>query len=270
VKERVTVTIERSLLKVIDSSVDGMQVKNRSHAVELLIERALKQVLPSHAVILAGGDSKKLLKAVNGKPVILHNIELLSQYGVNTIFMLIGKDPAVQEFLGDGSKYDVHITYFEEKEAMGTAGALNLIREQLTSSFILMNGDELKLVDLKDMFNFHKQHHGLCTIALTSVQDPSQYGVALLNGNYIVAFVEKPTGKNAPSNLISAGLYMLERDVLPYVPKGYARLETDVFPKLAKENKLIGYPFSGQYIDTDNEEGITERLTSIFKGIRDL
>lgn len=268
-KERVTVTIDRSLLKTIDSSIDGMQVKNRSHAIELLIERALKQVMPSHAVILAGGDSKRLLKPVNGKPVLVHNIDLLSMYGVTNIIMIVSKhNSEVREYIGDGSKYDVNVTYFEEKEMMGTAGALNLVRDQLTSSFILMNGDELKNVDLKDMFNFHKQNHGLCTIALTSVQDPSQYGVALLNGNLVVAFIEKPPAKNAPSNLVSAGLYIMEPDVRHYIPKGFGKLETDVFPKLAKENKLIGYPFSGQYVDVQEDLGMTEMLSSIWKGFR--
>jgi NDP-sugar pyrophosphorylase family protein len=265
VKERVTVTIERSLLKTIDASVDGMQVKNRSHAVELLIERALKQVMPSQAVILAGGDSKKLLKPVNNKPVILHNIELLSRHGVSDIVLIITKqDTKVKEYLGDGNAHDVQLTYVEEKEKLGTAGALNMLREQLNAPFILMNGDELKNVDIKDMYNFHKQNHGLCTIALTSVQDPAQYGVALLNGNQIVTFIEKPP-KNAPSNLISAGLYIMEPDVLRYIPKGFARIETDVFPKLAKDNSLIGYPFSGQYIDVQ-QQGVTERLTNIWKG----
>jgi mannose-1-phosphate guanylyltransferase len=268
-KERVTVTIDRGLLKTIDSSIDGMQVKNRSHAVELLIERALKQVMPSHAVILAGGDTKRLLKPVNGKAVLVHNIDLLSMFGVTNIFIIVSKgDPEVKNYLGDGSKHDVSITYIEERERSGTAGALNHVRDLLTSSFILMNGDELKNVDLKDMYNFHKANHGLCTIALTSVTDPSQYGVALLNGNQIVTFIEKPTSRNAPSNLVSAGLYIMEPDVRHYIPKGYGMLETDVFPKLAKEGKLIGYPFSGQYIDVQDDLGMTEMLSSIWKGFR--
>lgn len=264
-KERITVTIERNLLKTIDASVDGMQIKNRSHAIELLVERALKNVLPSKAIILAGGDVRKLLKPVNAKPVIVHNIELLSKYGISNIIVCVNKhDTRVKDYLGDGSKHDIQITYIEEKEPQGTAGILNSIKDQLTEPFILMNGDELKNVDLKDMFSFHKEHRGKCTIALTTIQDPTQYGVALLNGYRIVTFIEKPSAKNAPSNLISAGLYIMEPEVLQYVPKGFGRIETDVFPKLAKEGELVGYSFSGQYLDIS--PSMTERLTSTWKG----
>ena len=266
-KERITVTIERTLLKTIDASIDGVKVKNRSHAIELLLEQGIKQVLPSTAVILAGGDVRKLLKPVNGKPVIVHNIELLTKHGITSLFIIVSKtDTRIQDFLKDGSAYDVSITYAEEKEPMGTAGCLQLLRDKLQEQFVLMNGDELKDVDIKAMYMFHKQNHGLCTIALTSVQDPSQYGVALLNGNHIVAFIEKPQPKNAPSNLISAGLYIMEPGVFASIPKGYGRFETDVFPKLAKEEKLVGYPFSGQYIDIPSGAGVTERLTNIWKG----
>lgn len=230
-KERVTVTIERSLLRTIDASVDGVQVKNRSHAVELMLERALKQIMPTQAVLLAGGDSKKLLRPIEGKPVIVHNIELLSAYGVSDIIVAVPKaESRVREYLGDGTRWDVHLRYFEEKEPLGTAGALNMVRDELKPPFILLNGDEIKQVDLRDMFSFHKQQHGACTIALTSVQDPGQYGVALLNGNHIITFIEKPT-RNPPSNLISAGLYIVERDALQYIPRGFAKMEVDVFPQ---------------------------------------
>ncbi len=269
VKERITVTIEHALLKTIDASVDGVQVKNRSHAIELLIEGALKQVMPTQAVILAGGDRKQLLRPIDGKAAVVHNIELLSRHGVSDILMVVSKnDPKVKEFLGSGSQFDVHLRYFEEKEPMGTAGALQIVRDELRPPFILLNGDEVKQIDLRDMFNFHKQQRGNCTIALTSVKDPSLYGVALLNGNHIVAFVEKPTGNSAPSNLVSAGLYILERDAVLAVPRGFAKIETDVFPKLAREGKLIGYPFSGSYVDAHEEEpGVAERLTAPLSSI---
>lgn len=265
-KERITVTIERTLLKTIDASVDGVQIKNRSHAIELFVERGLKHVLPSKAVILAGGDPRILLKIVNGKAVIAHNIELLATYGVTDVIVITDKrDTRVKDYLGDGAAFDVHVTIIEEREPMGTAGCLNLVRDQISDHFILMNGDELKAVNLKEMFAFHKQHHGTCTIALTNVQDPSGYGVAIMNGTSIVGFIEKPTSKNPPSTLISAGLYMMAPEVFSYVPKGYAKLETDVFPKLARQDLLVGYPFSGQYLDI--QPGVAEKIGDLWRGI---
>ena len=265
-KERITVTIEKTLLKTIDSLVDGTQIKNRSHAIELFVERGLKHVLPSKAVILAGGDPRVLLKIVHGKAVIAHNIELLATYGLTDIIVITDKrDTRVKDYIGNGAIFDVHVTIKEEREPLGTAGCLQLIRDEITEHFILMNGDELKAVNLKDMFAFHKQHHGICTIALTNVQDPSNYGVAIMNGTNIVGFIEKPTSKNPPSNLISAGLYMMSPELFAYIPKGYAKLETDVFPKLAREDLLVGYPFSGQYVNV--QPGVAEKIGELWKGI---
>ena len=96
----------------------------------------------------------------------------------------------------------------------------------------------------------------LATIALTTVDDPSQYGVARLEGSRIVEFVEKPKKENAPSNLINAGFYIIEPEVLDMIPDGYSMIEKDVFPKLAKLGRLRGFPFSGQWYDV----GTMERL----------
>jgi NDP-sugar pyrophosphorylase family protein len=87
---------------------------------------------------------------------------------------------------------------------------------------------------------------------LTKVKDPSQYGVAKLEGKKILEFVEKPKKEEAPSNLINSGLYIIEPEVIDMIPNGFAMLEKSVFPKLAEQGKLFGYPFSGQWFDTGN------------------
>ena len=112
----------------------------------------------------------------------------------------------------------------------------------------------------------HKENKALATIALTTVEDPSQYGVANLKGNRIQAFVEKPRREEAPSNLINAGFYILEPEVIDYIPEGFTMIEKDVFPKLAKEGKLFGYPFDGQWFDT----GTMERYELALKKWKDL
>ena len=102
------------------------------------------------------------------------------------------------------------------------------------------------------MFRLHKRKNALATIALTTVEDPSHYGVARLDGSRIVEFVEKPA--NAPSNLINAGFYIMEPEVIDMIPKGFSMLEKDVFPKLAKLGRLRGFPFAGQWFDIGNIE----------------
>ena len=158
------------------------------------------------------------------------------------------------------------ISYIDEDKPMGTAGPIRLAKQFLTETFIACNADELKDIDLADMYISHKENKGAATVALTSVDDPSSYGVAKLQGNRILEFVEKPKKEKAPSNLINAGLYIMEPEVIDYIPLGYAMLEKDVFPKLASEGKLFGYPFSGQWFDT----GTLERYERAIKEWKDL
>jgi len=137
---------------------------------------------------------------------------------------------------------------------LGTAGPLKLAKDLLKKTFIVSNGDELKNINIEEMYKLHKDNKALATIALTTVNNPSVYGVARLSGSKILEFVEKPKKEEAPSNLINSGFYILEKEVIDYIPKGFSMLEKDVFPKLAKQGKLFGYPFSGQWFDTGNLE----------------
>jgi NDP-sugar pyrophosphorylase family protein len=264
-KERITLTIEREILQRVDLSVNGTDVKNRSHAVELLLNRALGENKPAKAIILAGGKGTRMKALTNSlpkpmlriqdRPILEHNIELLKRHGIKDIVISIGyRGEQIKEYFGDGSQLGVSISYIEEEEPMGTAGPLNLLRGQLNDTFILMNGDELKDIDLEDMFEFHKKNKSTATLALTTVEDPSNYGVAVMNGNKVMTFIEKPSKQNAPSKLISAGLYILEPEVLKIIPEGFSMIENDVFPKLAMNEKLLGYVFSGQWYDTGTPE----------------
>jgi mannose-1-phosphate guanylyltransferase len=275
-KERVTLTLDRDILRIVDERIDGTRIKNRSHAVELLLRQSLKANAPSIAVILAGGKGTHLkpltdktpraMVEVNGKPILQYNVELCKKHGIKNIILSVGyMREQIIKYFGDGSKFGVNITYVEEKEPLGTAGALRLLKGQLTETFVLMNGDELKDVNLARLYQAHMESSAKVTIALTTVEDPSTYGVALLDGNRIVRFVEKPKKEDAPSMLISAGLYLLEPDVINLVPEGHAMVENDVFPKLAKEGVLYGYPISGQWYDTSTIERL-QKASQQWKG----
>lgn len=264
-KERVTLTLDSSLLKRIDQKVDGSQIKNRSHAVELLLLKSLGDKKPTKALILAGGENKALAKAIGDIPkclaplgektLIEHAINLFKRFDVKQIIISAGSHlETIREVLGDGKPLGVSITYLEEKRALGTAGSIKLAREHLTNTFFVSNVDDLKELNLLDMFVFHSEHRSIATIALKTVPDPSKYGVANMTGNHIVSFVEKPQKNNAPSNLVNAGLYVMEPEILDYIPEGFATLENDVFPKLARENRLTGYAFSGRWLGIDTEE----------------
>ncbi len=261
-KERVTLTIDGELLARVDDRVDGVRIKNRSHAVELLLVKAFSSNRPRKAVILAGGvrDAKYFSKdpqsllIVKEKSVLLWNIGLLKDHGVKEIMICItGEASKIREQCGDGSSLGIKISYSMQEDALGTAGSIKAVSGFITETTIVLNAEELKNIDLDDMYEFHKDGSKTCTIALTTVDDPSNYGVALMNGAKIITFIEKPAKLAAPSNLINAGLYIVEPEVLKYIPDGFSTIEQDVFPKLASQEKLYGYIFSGQWFPAKDE-----------------
>ena len=273
-KERLTVTIDENIIKKIDATIDGNTIKNRSHAFEVLLNKSLKPNLPKKAVILCGGQGTRLrpltyeipkaLIPIHGKTLTEHLFDLFKKYGIEDIYMAVGHmKNKIMDFYGNGEKFGVKIHYIIEEEPLGTGGPLK--KANFNEPIFVTNGDELKDINLEDMYKLHKKEKSRVTIALTTVEDPSQYGVAKLNGSKIEAFIEKPK-KDAPSNLINSGFYIIEPETLSLIPNGFAMLEKEVFPKLAEQNKLTGYPFSGQWFDTGNMERY-EKAIKEWKGV---
>jgi len=179
-------------------------------------------------------------------------MDLLKRDSINDVTLSVGYlKEKIKNHFGDGSSVGMSISYIEESEPLGTAGALTLLPPQ-KEAFIVSNGDELKDIDIGGMMDLHKRSNALVTIALTKVDNPSDYGVANLEGNRILEFIEKPA--NPPTNLINAGFYILDPEVLDMIPQGFSMLEKNVFPKIAEEGRLFGFPFNGQWFDTGSME----------------
>lgn len=230
------------------------------------------------AIILAGGAGTRLrpltlnipkaLVDIQGKTMTEHLFDLFKRHGITEVVMTVGylKDK-IKNYYGDGSKFGMNISYIDEDEPLGTAGALRKIKHLLTEPFIVTNGDELKDIDIDNMLRLHRKENGHGTIALTKVDDPSKYGVARLEGNKILEFVEKPKKEEAPSKLINSGFYILEPEIIDIIPEGFAMFEKDIFPFLAREGKLTGFPFDGQWFDTGNYERL-DNARKNWKGLK--
>jgi len=274
-KKRVTLTLDSNLLKRVDSSIDGSAIKNRSHAVELFLARALNNnSVPKKALILAGGrgtrfddwtkEIPKPMIMLDGKPLLGYTIDLLKNAGINDITISVGYfGNKIKEYFKDGKEYGVSITYTEEKTPLGTAGPMKLVKN-INEPFILCNADELRSIDIADMYSFHKKNRALATIALTTVENPSEYGVARLKGNKILEFVEKP--KNPPTRLISSGFYIVEPKVLEFIKTGFSMVETDIFPRIAMMDKLYGYSYGGYWKGINNQKDFADALADIENG----
>ena len=214
-------------------------------------------------IILAGGigtrlrplscTRPKLLFPVLNKPLVDWTLERLAETEVDGVTLAVKymAETFMQRY-GE-SKYGIKISYSLEKKPMRTGGAIKYAEELIghEEPFLVLNGDIFTAIDYTALINKHKQNKAVATIALYKVKDPSRYGtVKLTNQNRITQFIEKaPLGK-APSNLINAGIYVLDPEIFNYIPAGRpVSIEHEVFPKLAEEGKLFGHEFKQVWID---------------------
>jgi len=228
------------------------------------------------AYILAGGKGERLkpltketpkpLLPIKGKPILEWNIERLKEFGVEKIVIGIGHlGEKIEEYFGNGKKIGVEIKYMREELPLGTGGAVKHAAELLGKRFFMINGDNMADFDYSAMTKVHKENKAEATIALYEVEDVSSFGVARLNNNKILEFVEKPAKEDAPSKLINAGAYVLEKKILDIMPTGFCLIEKELFPELANKGRLYGYEHKGQWFPTDTMERY-EKAEAEWKG----
>jgi mannose-1-phosphate guanylyltransferase len=215
------------------------------------------------AVVLAGGEGTRLkpltykrpkpLMPVAGRPCIDFVLRSLASAGFHEIVITTSylSDTLIKS-IGDGFHYNASILYSFEENPAGTAGAVRRIGNFIDETFVVAMGDILCDVDFKALHDFHKRKGGAVTIALTEVEDPSQYGVVGLDSNGRIAkFKEKPPKEEAFSNLVNAGIYVLEPEVLEFIPTDQKfDFAKDLFPKLlSKGVPLYGSKLEGVWMD---------------------
>jgi mannose-1-phosphate guanylyltransferase len=229
-------------------------------------------------VILVGGEGTRLrpLTSTVPKPVvplvdrpfISYMLEWLREHGVDDVVMSCGfLATSVRNVLGDGSGVGVRLRFIEEPDPRGTAGAVKLAAPMLDERFLMLNGDVLTDIDLTAQIAQHERTGARATLALVPVSDPTAYGVVVLREDRSVSdFVEKPGSDNVGSNLISAGAYVLEREILDLVaPDRNVSIEREVWPLLVGEG-LYGFPSEGYWLDIGTPQRYLQGTFDIIEG----
>jgi len=220
------------------------------------------------AVILVGGpgtrlqpltdETPKSVLPVLNRPFMEYTLAYLKQFGIEDIILTLSYLPEViQDYFGDGSQYGVHLTYCLEKEPLGTAGAVKNAEAYLDSTFVALNGDIFTDLDLDDMLACHRSKGAKATISLKWVDDPSAFGVVETDSDQKVKrFIEKPPAAEATTNWINAGTYILEPEVLQYIPaNSYYMFEKGLYPRLLDIGQPVyAYPFEGYWLDMGTPE----------------
>lgn len=197
--------------------------------------------------------AKPMIPVVN-KPVMEHVIELLARQGFNNLYANVHyrADDVINHF-GNGSRWNVDLKYSREDTLAGTAGGLKRLESFFRDgTFVVFSSDLLTDIDLGPLIAFHKERRALATIALTRVEEPSNYGVVKLDGSgRITAFQEKPSNDEAVSNLASCGIYIFEPEILDYIPaEEFYDFGTDLFPQLFVAGlPLYGYEHDNYWLD---------------------
>jgi len=231
------------------------------------------------AIILAGGFGTRIQPLTNSlpkpmlpilnRPMMEHIIiKLRDELGIKQMAVLLYFKPEViKSYFGDGSSLGVELTYIQPDDDYGTAGAVAFAREFLDETFIIASGDLVTDFDFKKIEKFHKDKKSKLTITLTSVEDPLQFGVVIANeDDRIVKFLEKPSWGEVFSDTINTGIYMIEPDILEYIPHGenfdFAK---DLFPKLMGDDiPLWGCSIDGYWRDVGNPQSYKEVYDDIF------
>lgn len=215
------------------------------------------------AVILVGGlgtrlrpltcnTPKPMIPLVN-RPFIEHMLCRLRDQGIEEIVLAVQYlADSFRASLGDGSRLGVRLHIIEETEPRGTAGAVKNVEYLLDGTTFVFNGDVVTDLDLRAMLEFHRSNGSKTTIALTPVDDPTQFGLVEMDSSKRVQrFLEKPRPEDITTNLINAGTYILEPEVFRYVPPNHHYMfERGLFPVLLQNNDpMFGYPSRAYWTD---------------------
>jgi mannose-1-phosphate guanylyltransferase len=235
------------------------------------------------AVVLVGGEgtrlrpltsvSPKQMIPVAGLSMLERVLDQLAAHGVDDIVLSLGYRPEV--FVAAypaGPRGTGRIVHAVEPEPRDTAGAIRFAADAagVEETFLVVNGDVLTDLDVTELVDFHRSRGAQATIALTPVEDPSAFGVVPTDAKgRVEAFIEKPPRGEAPTNLINAGTYVLEPEVLGLIPPtGRVSIEKETFPRLVQDGSLYALESKEYWLDTGTPALYLRAVLDILAGRR--
>jgi len=232
------------------------------------------------AVILVGGEGTRLrpltystpktMVPILNRPFLEHMLKYMKNHHIDDVVLALCYLPDhIREYFGDGSDRGVKLTYVVEGSPLGTAGAVKNVAQYLNETFFVFNGDVFTDMDLSAMLETHRNKSAKATIALTPVDDPTMYGVVETDTNgRVKRFVEKPKREAVTTNMINAGIYILEPSLLDYIPANQSyTFERGLFPLLLeRDDPFYSFNSHGYWIDIGTPEKYMQVNSDLLAG----
>ncbi len=234
------------------------------------------------SIIMAGGFGTRLRPLTNNlpkpmvpmanRPIMEHIIELLKKNSITDLTALLYFQPEmISGYLGDGSRLGVKIDYITATVDLGTAGSVGsaMRRWKEENTTLVISGDVLTDLDINAAVEFHRKKKAAATIVLTRVENPLPFGIVITDKNgRIVRFLEKPTWGEVFSDTINTGIYILEKEVLDFLPEDREfDFSKELFPALLENKKPIyGYIAEGYWKDVGSLEEYRAANMDILQG----
>ena len=228
------------------------------------------------AMILAGGmgtrlrpvlaDRQKVAAEVAGTPFIAYLLRQVEKAGVRKAILCAGYRAQSLKTAVQGLFPRLEVKFSIEERPLGTGGALRLaLKSCMEKEFLVMNGDSFFDLDLNAFLAFSERASESAVISLRRMENVARYGMVRLPSGKIARFEEKGAFRGA--GWINAGIYRIRREVLEQIPEQtLCSLEREIFPRLAENGELAGYPAEGMFIDIGTPESFLEAQKLLEKG----
>ena len=244
-------------------------INSKNEIVDVYTDQQNEEIekIKNSMLIMAGGKGlrlrpltnkiPKLLMLVNNKPIIERIILIAKKQGLSKFYISINYlGHKIKNFLGDGMKYGVKINYIEEKKPLGTAGAINLIKN-FKNNLIVSNADIISNINFKEMIKSHIKNKSLITISAKIFYEKNNYGRLITNAGRLKKVIEKPEN----NFLINAGIYVLNPKIKKYLGRFEHLDMTDLINFLIKKKKKINvFPLHEKWLDYGLKKNIIKHL----------
>ena len=259
-KEKIAISVDKPLLDMIDSMIDGTNLRSRSQAIEKLLKKGIElEYVRSAIILIRDKEQETLIKEIHGKPLILHHLEMLQKAGIKKAILISKQTDFIEEIKDIAKESKVKLEFIDEKETIGNAQALLKAKPHVKTHFVVILGDTYNNFDLKKMILFHLKKDKLATVGLISHPEANRYSSVELEGDRIVEFRNK---KESKSLVIDAGIYVFKPLIFKYFDFTSRSFERDVLPLLCEKDEMSGYFTYGEYEHLGDESESSDQPSS--------